>query len=97
MSQRKHDKFILEMKDLKKSLMTFCKPKVSIINNEISIFIQDKEILKTLMFFKIRILDGSFLSLFFALLLLNLKLSNLPIILTSSFFMFTPFDVMLYR
>ena len=52
MSQRKHDKFILEMKDLIKSLMTFCKPKISIINNEISIFIQDKEILKTLMFFK---------------------------------------------
>ena len=43
MSQRKHDKFILEMKDLIKSLMTFCKPKISIINNEISIFIQDKE------------------------------------------------------
>ena len=52
MSQRKHDKFILEMKDLIKSLMTFCKPKISIINNEISIFIHDKEILKTLMFFK---------------------------------------------
>ena len=53
MSQRKHDKFILEMKDLIKSLMTFCKPKISILNNEISIFIQDKEILKTLMFLKI--------------------------------------------
>jgi len=52
MSQRKHDKFILEMKDLIKSLMTFCKPKISIINNEISVFIHDKEILKTLMFFK---------------------------------------------
>ena len=50
MSQRKHDKFILEMKDLIKSLMTFCKPKISIINNEISIFIHDKEILKTLMY-----------------------------------------------
>ena len=52
MSQRKHDKFTLEMKDLIKSLMTFCKPKIIILNNEISIFIQDKEILKTLMFFK---------------------------------------------
>ena len=52
MSQRKHDKFILEMKDLIKSLMTFCKFKINILNNEISIFIQDKDILKTLMFFK---------------------------------------------
>ena len=52
MSQRKHDKFILEMKDLIKSLMTFCKFKISILNNEISIFIQDKDLLKTLMFFK---------------------------------------------
>ena len=52
MSQRKHDKFILEMKDLIKSLMTFCKFKISISNNEISIFIQDKDLLKTLMFFK---------------------------------------------
>ena len=52
MSQRKHDKFILEMKDLIKSLMTFCKFKINILNDEISIFIQDKDILKTLMFFK---------------------------------------------
>ena len=52
MSQRKHDKFILEMKDLIKSLMTFCKFKITILNNEISIFIQDKDLLKTLMFFK---------------------------------------------
>ena len=52
MSQRKHDKFIFEMKDLVKSLMTFCKFKINISNNEISIFIQDKDILKTLMFFK---------------------------------------------
>ena len=52
MSQRKHDKFILEMKDLIKSLMTFCKFKINILNNEISIFIQDKDLLKTLMFFK---------------------------------------------
>ena len=52
MSQRKHDKFILEMKDLIKSLMTFCKFKINILNNEISIFIQDKDITKTLMFFK---------------------------------------------
>jgi len=36
MSQRKHDKFIFEMKDLIKSLMTFCKPKVSILNNDYS-------------------------------------------------------------
>jgi NADH-quinone oxidoreductase subunit C len=52
MSKRKHNKFILEMKDLIKSLMTFCKFKVNILNDEISIFIQDKYILKTLMFFK---------------------------------------------
>ena len=52
MSQRKHDKFILEMKDLIKSLMTFCKFRIFISNNEISIFIQDKDIPKTLMFFK---------------------------------------------
>ncbi len=52
MSQIKHDKFILEMKDLIKSLMTFCKFKISVLNNEISIFVQDKDILKTLMFFK---------------------------------------------
>ena len=52
MSKRKHNKFILEMKDLIKSLMTFCKFKVNILNDEISIFIQDKDILKTLMFFK---------------------------------------------
>ena len=32
--------------------MTFCKFKINISNNEISIFIQDKDILKTLMFFK---------------------------------------------
>ena len=52
MSKRKHNKFILEMKDLIKSLMTFCKFKINILNDEISIFIQDKDILKTLMFFK---------------------------------------------
>ena len=52
MIQRQHKKFILEMKDLIKSLMTFCKFKINIINDEISIFIQDKDILKTLMFFK---------------------------------------------
>jgi len=52
MSQRKHKKFILEMKDLIKSLMTFCKFKIVILNNEISIFIQNKDIIKTLMFFK---------------------------------------------
>ena len=52
MSQRKYDKFILEMKDLIKSLITFCKFKITILNNEISIFIQDKDITKTLMFFK---------------------------------------------
>ena len=52
MSKRKHDKFILEMKDLIKSLMTFCKFKINVLNNEISIFVQDKDILKTLMFFK---------------------------------------------
>ena len=52
MSKRKHNKFILEMKDLIKSLMTFCKFKVNILNDEISIFIQDKYLLKTLMFFK---------------------------------------------
>tara|TARA_B100001758_G_scaffold39163_1_gene30311 strand:- start:43 stop:669 length:627 start_codon:yes stop_codon:yes gene_type:complete len=52
MIQRQHKKFILEMKDLIKSLMTFCKFKINILNDEISIFIQDKDILKTLMFFK---------------------------------------------
>ena len=52
MSKRKHNKFILEMKDLIKSLMTFCKFKINISNDEISIFIKDKDILKTLMFFK---------------------------------------------
>ena len=40
------------MKDLIKSLMTFCKFKINISNNEISIYIADKDILKTLMFFK---------------------------------------------
>ena len=40
------------MKDLIKSLMTFCKFKINISNDEISIFIQDKDTLKTLMFFK---------------------------------------------
>ena len=52
MIQRQHKKFILEMKDLIKSLMTFCKFKINILNDEISIFIQDEDILKTLMFFK---------------------------------------------
>ena len=32
--------------------MTFCKFKINILHNEISIFIHDKDILKTLMFFK---------------------------------------------
>ena len=52
MSQRKHDKFILEMKDLIKSLMTFCKFKITILNNEISIFIQYKDITKNINVFQ---------------------------------------------
>ena len=49
---QKTDNFILEIKNLIKSLMNFCSYEIKILNNEISIYIHNKDLSKTLMFFK---------------------------------------------
>ena len=45
-------KFIVEISQLIKSLMTFCEYEIENINNELSIFVKPKDIQNTLMFLK---------------------------------------------
>ncbi len=52
MSKKSENKFIIEIKDLIKSLMNFCKYEIKIFKDEISIFVNSKDLQKTLMFLK---------------------------------------------
>ena len=52
MSKRSENKFIIEIKDLIKSLMNFCKYEIKIFKNEISLYVNSKDLQKTLMFLK---------------------------------------------